>query len=42
MRGYLLRGRHQVTDLAARSRLPYFDRIEYSDRQIGLAATAAS
>lgn len=40
MRGYLPPGSDiKVTDLAARSRLPYFDRIEYSDRQIVMAAT---
>lgn len=40
MRGYLPPGSDiKVTDLAARSKLPYFDRIEYSDRQIVMAAT---
>ncbi len=40
MRGYLPPGSDiKVTDLAARSKLPYFERIEYSDRQIVMAAT---
>ena len=40
MRGYLPPGSDiKITDLAARSKLPYFDRIEYSDRQIVMAAT---
>lgn len=40
LRGYMPNGSTFVApDLAARSRLPYFERIEYSDKQIVLAAT---
>jgi len=40
MRGYLPPGSDiKITDLAARSKLPYFERIEYSDQQIVMAAT---
>ncbi len=40
LRGYLPPGSDvKVTDLAARSKMPYLDRIEYSDKQIVMAAT---
>lgn len=40
LRGYLPNGADvKVMDLAARSELPYYKRIEYSDQQIVLAAT---
>ena len=40
LRGYLPNGADiKVTDLAARSRLPYQERITYADQQIVLAAT---
>jgi phage gp29-like protein len=40
LRGYLPPGSDiKVTDLAARSKMPYFDRIEYADKQIIMAAT---
>ena len=40
LRGYLPAGADiKIADLAARSKLPYFERIEYSDRQIVMAAT---
>jgi phage gp29-like protein len=40
LRGYLPHGSDvKVTDLAARSKMPYFERIEYADKQIVMAAT---
>ena len=40
LRGYLPHGADvKITDLAARSKMPYFERIEYADRQIVMAAT---
>jgi phage gp29-like protein len=40
LRGYLPNGSDvKITDLAARSKMPYFERIEYADRQIVMAAT---
>lgn len=40
LRGYLPNGADvKITDLAARSQLPYFQRVEYSDKQIVMAAT---
>lgn len=40
MRGYLPNGADvRITDLGARSKMPYFERIEYSDKQIVMAAT---
>jgi phage gp29-like protein len=43
MRGYLPNGSDvKITDLAARSQLPYFQRIEYADKQIVMAATGGT
>jgi phage gp29-like protein len=40
LRGYLPNGADvKVTDLAARSKMPYFERIDYADKQIVMAAT---
>ncbi|MFU8833500.1 MAG: DUF935 family protein, partial [Wenzhouxiangella sp.] len=40
LRGYLPNGADvKITDLAARSKMPYFERIEYADKQIVMAAT---
>jgi len=40
LRGYLPNGSDvKITDLAARAKMPYFERIKYSDEQIVLAAT---
>ncbi|HMP78657.1 MAG TPA: DUF935 family protein [Pirellulaceae bacterium] len=40
LRGYLPNGSDvKITDLAARSKMPYFERIDYADKQIVMAAT---
>ncbi|HMO51249.1 MAG TPA: DUF935 family protein [Kiritimatiellia bacterium] len=40
LRGYLPNGADvKITDLAARSKMPYFERIDYADKQIVMAAT---
>jgi phage gp29-like protein len=40
LRGYLPNGADvKITDLAARSKMPYVERIDYADRQIVMAAT---
>lgn len=40
LRGYLPNGADvKITDLAARSKMPYYERIDYADKQIVMAAT---
>lgn len=40
LRGYLPNGADiKITDLAARSKMPYFERIDYADKQIVMATT---
>lgn len=40
LRGYLPNGADiRITDLGSRGKMPYFERVEYSDKQIVMAAT---